>query len=87
VTAAAIAITATASTTTHHKKHMTSGSAATRELNQKSLEQASAGGTMAPRGAMSDSGAAAELMAAPDATPMATPAAPADTMTPPSTPQ
>ncbi|UAJ10708.1 hypothetical protein [Polymorphobacter megasporae] len=88
---AAAAITSTAvAKPMHHRmaSHASSGSEATKALNEKSLAQASGGGSMgapmAPRnGAMSDSGAAAP-MATPDAAPMGSPAG--NAMTPPATP-
>ena len=93
--AATLATGATARTTTvHHRHTMThadSGSAAVRELNAKSLQQASAGGMATPPAAMSDSGAAMTPPAAmpTDAAPMAGPAmSPTDQTAPPApTPQ
>ena len=70
------ATAATATPTTHHRATRSdSGSAAVRALNEKSLQQASAGSTMTSSSpAMSDSGAAAMAPAAPagDATSPAT---------------
>lgn len=63
--AATVATAAGATTTTMHHRHVVktdTGSAATKELNEKSLQQASAGATMTPPmatpapGAMSDAG-------------------------------
>lgn len=47
---AAFALTTSATATTMHPRHtrVDSGSAAVRELNQRSLQQASAAGTMTP---------------------------------------
>lgn len=75
IAAAAFASTAVATPMRHHSHATSSETAATRALNQKSLEQASAGSTMTPRtGAMSDSGAAAPAAPmTPDAAPMASP--------------
>jgi len=101
IAAFAVASSATAAPT-HRKAHASSGSAATKALNEKSLQQASAGSTAMPMGGspntMSDSGSANAAMPtapgaamAPGAAPMGTPAtAPVgttgDTMTPPATP-
>ncbi len=79
--AVGLATAAGATTTTHHRHARTdSGSAAVRELNEKSLQQASTGTSMAgqPAGgqAMSDSGAQAPMTdtsSAPSNTPAQTP--------------
>jgi len=95
IAAFAVASSATAAPT-HRKAHASSGSAATKALNEKSLQQASAGSTAMPMGGspntMSDSGSAnAAMPMAPGAAPMGAPAtAPmgttGDTMTPLATP-
>ena len=86
--AVGIATAATATPTTHHRRATSdTGSAAVRALNEKSLQQASAGTSGMPMGgqtgtAMSDSGTAAPMNGAPmNSTPANGPAmtpAPAD---------
>ena len=89
---ATLATGVNAMTTMHHKRHMMTGSSATRALNEKSLAQT--GGSMPMRGSMSNTGMAAPAApmtpdAAPMGSPAMTPTAPQpDTMTPaPTAPQ
>ena len=85
--AATLATSATARTTTVQHRHTVtradSGSAAVRALNEKSLQQASAGATgmAAPAAAMSDQGSGAS-MTPPAAGSMSDPAATSPAMTP-----
>lgn len=80
LTAAAVLTTAATAATTHrHMAKPETGSAAVRELNEKSLQQASAGGTAPGAAPMSDASqmAAAAPMSAPAPADPATPADPA----------